>query len=199
MSGTASDLTTLNGRTLEFATAVLRQLPRDIPPELALQWINDQAGLQAALRVALILSNGQSAVTPPLPPTTYPVAVNYGQALKVMVKAGKFDWVNDNVVQKNFPHDKGRGVEEVSIELVKYDRSMESDEVDADFEAKGLRSATLEEICAFAAKYPDVQRQFPVVALGSPWVDPDHGRYVPYLGLWAHGWLAHCRFAGVRK
>ena len=196
------------GQMMEFGAAVLRQLPRDITPEQAQRWIQDQGALQSALRGILIpASNGQSTIAAD---STYPVSVNYDQTLKAMIKAGKYDWTNDNIVQMNFPHDKSRGIEEITIELIKYDADMESHDVITDLDSRGLRPATIEELCAFGASYPDVQRQFPMVALGSPWAYRYGNREVPVLitsgsarildlDWWSNRWLAPYRFAAVRK
>jgi hypothetical protein len=79
-----------------------------------------------------------------------------------------------------------------------------------EFEARGLRAATLPELLAFGATYPEKQREFPIVALRSVWQNRDGLRCVPcldrdgskrMLGLrWlGRRWLDDCRFAAVRK
>jgi hypothetical protein len=68
----------------------------------------------------------------------------------------------------------------------------------------------LPELLAFGEKYPDVQREFPVVALGSAWRDSVGNRHVPYLVRHAGRrllylywlgceWDSGYRFAAVRK
>ena len=74
----------------------------------------------------------------------------------------------------------------------------------------GLCPATLQELCAFGEKYPDIQREFPVVALGSVYVSLYGRRGVPYLGSWGAGrglglfsrgdeWCPSDRFLAARK
>jgi len=74
----------------------------------------------------------------------------------------------------------------------------------------GLCPATLQELCAFGEKYPDIKREFPVVALGSVYVDLGGRRVVPCLGFWLAGrelylsgwggeWFPVCRFLAARK
>jgi len=61
-----------------------------------------------------------------------------------------------------------------------------------------------------AAAHPELQKQFPIIALGSVWRDSSGSRQVPYLGVGAYDrklylddfgldWAARCRFLGVRK
>lgn len=122
--------------------------------------------------------------------TIYTVSVDYGQTLKVI-------------------HDKSRSVEKVEIELIKYDADMEYDDVITDLDARDLRPAMIEELCAFGASYPDVQRQFPIIALGSPQEDLVGDRRFPFLARRGGCNLclrwgtiertANWRFAAVRK
>jgi hypothetical protein len=98
----------------------------------------------------------------------------------------------------------------VVVELVHFGRDMESESVLKEFEARGLRAATLPELLAFGATYPEKQCEFPVVALGSVWRSRGGHRYVPYLSGdgserelhldWSgNRWDDYCRFAAVRK
>ena len=158
MSGNASLET---GHFAEFASAVIQQLPRDIGSDIAQGWIENRSALQMALRAAL-LPAAQNAGS------TYPVTVNYDLSLAGMIKAGRYDWVNSDITEKHFPV-KGEGIKEVTAELVCFNKYMSSKDVLRELDRCGLRPATIEEILAFGAKYPELQRQFPIVALNSIW------------------------------
>lgn len=138
----------------------------------------------------------------------FSVVVDYTQSLAAMIKAGKYDWVNPDITEQHFPVKPGS--KDVSIELVHFDRVMTSDEVLTELDRKGLRPATLPEVLAFGAKYPEKQREFPIVALGSVWRGWNGFRFVPY--LWSDAgerglsldwldrrWSGRYRFAAVRK
>ena len=98
---------------------------------------------------------------------------------------------------------------EVAFEYVHMDRDASTDEVLAEMDRKGLRPALYEELLGFAEKYPDEQRKYPIVALGSGagvlgnrhvaflWNDDD-GRYLN-LAWVADDWDGLCRFLAVRK
>ena len=139
----------------------------------------------------------------------YKVLVDYGQTLQQMIANGKYDYANSDITSGNFPM-TGNGKQEAVVELVHFGRDMASDAVLKEFEARGLRAATLPELLSLGATYPEKQREFPIVALGSVWQARDGGRYVPCLsgdgserGLCLYWnvdrWVGRCRFAAVRK
>lgn len=146
---------------------------------------------------------------------TFSVVVNYDQSLKKMIRAGKYDWVNDNITQKHFPTER-QGKEEVEIrifsteELVGKMRAVSFDEVLEALERKGYRPANLPELLTIGAEFPDKQREFPIIELGSVWRGSVGRRIVACLCRggserrllldWLDdGWDDYCRFAAVRK
>lgn len=139
----------------------------------------------------------------------HPVTVGYGVSMAKMVKAGKYDWVNGDIIQKNFPNE-GNRTAEVDTVLVHLNKAASTDEVLRHLDSLGLRPATIAELLAFGVKYPEIQREFPVIALGSVWQDSGGVRRSPYLrasgsgrGLrlcWIDdGWAGVCRFLAVSK
>lgn len=138
------------------------------------------------------------------------LTVDHALSVEEMVAVGKYDWVNSDITHKHFPHNRKRGAEEVVAELIHYNRGMSSDDALADFDSKGLRPATLPELLALGEKHPDIQREFPVAALGSVWQSLGGSRFVACLyrrdaerclGLiwFGLGWASGCRFLAVRK
>lgn len=137
------------------------------------------------------------------------VTVDYTQSLAEMIAAGKYDWINPDITADNFPI-SGNDQVEVNLELIHFNRTMESDDVLKELDKAGLRPATIAELLAFGIKYPEKQREFPVVALGSIWQGRGGDRDVP--GLWSLSdvrslslswfesrWDEDCRFAAARK
>ncbi|MEK7078409.1 MAG: hypothetical protein AAB911_02465 [Patescibacteria group bacterium] len=191
------------GQFAEFASVVIRQLPRDLDSTTVQGWIENQSSLQRVLREALM----------PIPieqeKNVFPVTVDYTRTLSDMISAGHYDSVNDDITADHFPV-SGEGVVEVKLELVHFDRVMESDDVLKELDKDGLRPATLAELLAFGAKYPDIQRQFPIIALGAVWQNRRGYRSVP--ALWGSsigrfldlhyfddGWDGYYRFLAVLK
>ncbi|MEK7520415.1 MAG: hypothetical protein AAB581_04220 [Patescibacteria group bacterium] len=136
------------------------------------------------------------------------ITLNHTLSLTDMIAAGHYDWVNDDITAEHFPV-KGKGAAELAVELVHFDRSISSGDAVKEMEKMGLRPATHEELLAFGAKYPDIQREFPIVALGSS--AQIHGRRFVlflfrygserFLSLfwWDSFWGADYRFLGVRN
>ncbi len=139
------------------------------------------------------------------------VTVDYSQTLEQMIATGKYDWKNPDITAKHFPVSSSKsGTEEMAIELIKFDRDMQSDDVVCELDKMGLRPADLPELLAFGAKYPEKQHEFPIIALGSVWQGWDGNRLVPYLDSDSGGrnlgtdffgsrWDSLYRFAAVRK
>lgn len=142
----------------------------------------------------------------------FAVTVDYSQPLADMVGAGKYDFVDDNIVAKNFPL-VGTGLVEQEVVVVHFDRSISSDTAVAELEQMGLKPAPIEYLLALGAKHLDLQREYPIVAFGSVWTDSDgypYVLYVPCLGPWivgrelhlrdwVGGWSPHYRFLALRK
>ena len=140
---------------------------------------------------------------------TYKAIVDYGISLTDMVKAGKYGWFNNDITAEHFPI-TGSGKAEVDFQLVHLNKTASSEEVLFHMEKNNLRPATLAELLAFGAKYPELQCEFPICALASSWVNRVGLRYVPYLGRrdskrdlsldwFDDDWLDFYRFLAVRK
>ncbi len=126
-----------------------------------------------------------------------------------------FDWVDDwydRAMFKTIDICKSVSREPcvVGFVYVHMDRTASSNEVYATMETRGLRPALYEELLAFAKAYPDEQRKFHIIALGSFCVGVSGGRYVAYLSdvgygrrlrldFFEHDWFDNCRFLAVSK
>jgi len=141
------------------------------------------------------------------PQETLPVAVNYDLSVEEAIDAGDYQAVNENITSKNFSW-KQSGKRDVEIVLVRFEHRMTSEGVVHELQEEGLRAAQLPELLAFGAAYPEVQRKFSVVGLGSAWRDrkgqinvpclyaASEGRYVD-LHWWDDGWYTYSRFAAL--
>ena len=140
----------------------------------------------------------------------YTILVDYAVSVEELLKLGKYDWSNSDITSEHFPTKRTGGKVETKVELVHFGRNISSDEALKELDKMGYRPAEAHELLAFGAKYPDVQREFPIVALGSVWRSSLGCRSVVCLyentaerdaalcwleGDWGDGW----RFAAVRK
>jgi len=127
-----------------------------------------------------------------------------------LVKEGKFDWANDDITSAHFPNPANGSVGEQELPLFHFGKTMSDDAVIAAMDAEGCEPATIWDLLSFAKKEPNLQRQFPIVALKSVWRDSYRSRRVPYLYSGAGGrslslvylggdWLGDYRFLARRK
>ncbi|MFH1315615.1 MAG: hypothetical protein ABIH67_04420 [Candidatus Uhrbacteria bacterium] len=142
---------------------------------------------------------------------SFPITINYNQTLKQMIAAGKYDWTNPDIIAKNFPI-QGKGEAVYELILVHLNRQATTRQVEEHLATQGLEPVRIEHLLAFGAANPNVQRQFPIIALGSGWVSPRGRRGVPFLdrngslrdlnldwGAPGNHWDASCRFLALRK
>ncbi len=136
----------------------------------------------------------------------YTVTIDWSRSLEQMIAAGRYDYANEDINQKNFllrPPASEDGSErsdcggshltpgqvsgdgETELELVHLGPNLATEQVLAELDRRGLRPATLPELLAFGEAYPDVQWEFPVAAPGSSWTRPDGLRLVPCLGSYS--------------
>jgi len=139
----------------------------------------------------------------------FKILVDFRKTLQEAIQAGKYDWVNSDITQDHFPV-QGGVQKEVEAVLFHFNRIVTSDQAISEMEKQGFRPATIEELLALGASYPELQKQFPILALGSVWRHPSGSLYVPYLAWrgcgrdlhlhWlGHVWGGHCRFVALRK
>ena len=140
---------------------------------------------------------------------TFTVMVDETLSVEEAVKAGHFNWSNENITSVKFPKPAKGQKSEREVVLFQFDKNMSSEAVIVEMDKVGYKSATIWDLLGLAVKEPDLQRKFPVVALGSV-CELLGFRRVAYLcggsgarelGLFCFGsgWHGNYRFAGVRK
>lgn len=125
-----------------------------------------------------------------------------------------FDWVYDGYKSVKFTaidvcKDVSMETREIEFELVHLNKDASTDTARAELDKRELRPALYEELLAFAAKYPELQKQFPIVALGSvcryggnlgsPYVNRSGAERGLGFGWLGRDWSGGCRFLAVRK
>ncbi|MBI4098457.1 MAG: hypothetical protein HY437_00295 [Candidatus Magasanikbacteria bacterium] len=99
---------------------------------------------------------------------------------------------------------------DVELHLIHLGHDASTDAVLAELDRRNLRPAALPELLALGAKNPNLQKEFPLVALGSVWRYWYGSRDVACLDYWLGGryldlcwggdaWFEGCRFLAVRK
>ena len=137
------------------------------------------------------------------------VIVDYSKSLQEMIAAGAYDYVNSNITAENFPVN-GEGQQEHDLVLFHFARRIPSDDAIAEMERAGYEPGDIADLLALGADQPELQRQFPIVALKSVWRGPFGSRYVPCLCRdgagrrldlddFAGDWNGGCRFLARRN
>jgi|AntRauTorcE11897_2_1112592.scaffolds.fasta_scaffold16261_3 hypothetical protein len=146
------------------------------------------------------------------PKPTIVLTVNYSQNVEKMIANGNYNWQNSDITEKHFPLPAeliGKKVE-ISTKLYYCSKNISSKNAIAEMDKDGYRPATLAELLVLGETNPELQRQAPIIALGSVWQSASGSRYVPCLSVvdgrrglrlsWFGGdWSASYSFLAVRK
>jgi hypothetical protein len=136
--------------------------------------------------------------------------------LEEMIKAGKFDQVDNYITSTNFPDPREKQLLNQTVKLKakifsfkneRRERYISSEHILAELDKAGFRPATLAELLALAEIDLELQRQFFIVSLGS--LSPD-SLNVAYLKIggstrelspshFGGGWIDDCSFLAIRK
>lgn len=169
-----------------------------------LDWLGTQEGGPLIEQLAdLIVTSARPG------PQVFHVTLDRSLSVDALVQAGGYDSTNPDINLRNFRVSRDEDTD-IDLALVRFTQVLATADVLHALAAQGLRPATLRELLAFGAQYPPLQRQFPIVALGSAWMSSVGDRYVAYLwgnvrerglGLrWLVGrWREVYRFAAVRE
>lgn len=113
----------------------------------------------------------------------FAIEVNFTQSAAEMIAAGRYQIKEGNV--DKFPLDQqGTEIKRMDVELIHIGAAMAHDLVLEEIGRRGCRPATARELLSFGILYPDEQRKFPIVALGTVQL-LDGKNQVAY--LWALG------------
>lgn len=189
------------GQMKELTAALIEALPTKLSLATAQRWIGDKRQLGKSLRALLMAGN--------VAERTYRVALDYTQSLGAMIAAGHFDWGIQPFDATNFPV-TGAGLVNVDIVLYQPSQVTGTNDILGELDYLSLRPATIAELLALAATFPDLQRLFTIIAFGS--IGPNRLGVSTAPCLKAHGsdrtfslamvgclWDSSDRFAAVRK
>ena len=194
---------TYDGQTAAFLAAVATCMPRNMSSEVMQGWITDLTGLKKILAEAFCPPS-QNYIT-----HTFTILVDETKTVEELVVEGNYDWSDSNVTSKNFPRSEEGTKDKKEVALFHFNKTMTSEDVIAEMKKDGYRPATIFELLALGVTQPELQRGFPIIALGSDCTF-DGSRHVAYLYesaggrnlhlLWLdNDWNDNCRFVGLRR
>lgn len=92
---------------------------------------------------------------------TYYLEIDPKENPKELILKGNYDWQNDDI------NDKFSFNKEYRVTAKIFDYEGNTDEAIQTMRSEGFQPATAFELLAFGATYPEVQRKFPIMALGT--------------------------------
>lgn len=136
------------------------------------------------------------------------ITLNYDVGLERCIELGGYDRVDPYINSDNFPAPKA-GFNEVEILVLRFGRIVTDKEVEETASRYGWRLANIYELLSVGNLYPDEQRKYPLVALGSVATDEYGISSVAYLwgdekertidrSYLGHSWHSSCRFLVVK-
>ncbi|TSC91608.1 MAG: hypothetical protein CEN90_406 [Parcubacteria group bacterium Licking1014_17] len=135
--------------------------------------------------------------------------IDYDEDIADLLKRGKYDWKNGNVNAKNFPP-RLKGRVKSDLVLVHFGRDMSDEQVLTELAKLDLEPADAYEDLTVGAEKPELQREFPIPAIGQHWQDRHGSRCVVFvcrhadercasLDYLGGEWDGDCRFLARRK
>lgn len=188
--------TAMSYQVAKLIARIAENMP-EMSSDIMQGWIENPKSLQRVLRTLLVAQ-------PKLK-----VEVDYTKSLDEMIQAGNYDWAHGAITSKRFPI-QGQGRTNVELVLFHFNGQMTSTEVIAEMERQGYRPARIEQLLALGAAYPELQKEFHIICLGSVCQHPNGDRHVPCIDLIADkreldlflfdsAWTAHDHFAAVHN
>ncbi|MFA5942353.1 MAG: hypothetical protein WC798_01635 [Candidatus Paceibacterota bacterium] len=143
------------------------------------------------------------------------LTVDYGKSFEQMIAAGDYDWKNDDITAKRFPIE-GEGIAEFEARYFHSNRNISSEDAVKEIESADAENpwmpAKIEHVLSHGATFPEEQRKFPIIGLGSvagvvgsrsvPCLFGDGSERRLDLGWWRSGcgvWGSRFRSLAVRK
>jgi len=101
----------------------------------------------------------------------FQILVDYTLSFPELIALGNYDDVSELITYEvNFPTEVGKISQ--SAELIHFGRRISSDDAITEVTQvkPGYRHANIWELLSFGAEYPELQREFAIVALGTTWI-----------------------------
>lgn len=148
---------------------------------MSIFWINLISYFAGAISVLIIFLSVKKMKT--VKDDEIILTIDYNKTIEQTIADGNYDRVNSNITAENFPVPQkiiGKKVK-VFAKLFHFNRNISSDDAILEMNKAGYRPATLMELLTLGILFPELQRKFSIVALGSIRHRSNNYRDVPYL------------------
>lgn len=140
------------------------------------------------------------------------LVIDYDKSIKQAILEGRYDWKDGRISLDQLPYipKNQRGKKEVFIKFFSFDTVRSLKEIILKMAEEGYYPGNFFELLAVGYSSPDLQRQFPIVGLGSVLHDHLGHCFVPCLSTYGDtsrrlnawpvdDWTIRYRFLGIRK
>jgi len=128
----------------------------------------EMKGIQPSIKKLVIGGRNLRVVAP------FYIEVDFNCSMEILVVRGNYSSTNPHVTSKNFPSDK-TGIETFHVCMIQFNEEVEIPvkEVREVIRELYCREADAKELLTFGIQYPKIQKECPIIGLGSIWNDPD--------------------------
>lgn len=138
---------------------------------------------------------------------SYKITVDRSKPVDQLINEAKLNYVNSSVTSENFPI-TDKGISKIDIKLINFSKATEFKEILRKVKKRNFVPISISELLAFSESFPEVQREFPIVAPGTVWKGNIDRVPVLWGGsggrslflLWkSYNWLPGFRFAVTKN
>lgn len=163
--------------------------------------------LSGELKIQLLSTTSDQAITPPVEDDQF-LTVEADLGFEDRITRGQYGWRNSDLTEKRFPV-TAEQVGDWEWKLFHFDRDISSEDAIRLMKEDGYDAGQIGHILTFGEKYPDEQRKYPIIGLGSvagvslrrlvPGLWSARGRRLLRLYWFVSDWPRLFRFLGVRR
>jgi len=115
-----------------------------------------------------------------LHPEDFEIVVNYAYSIEEIAVKDSHHFSSFHINSKNFPKVESKAGEElVLVKIIQFKNPIKTDDLMVILKNNNFRPANIFELLAFSKKYQKYQLMFPIVALGSSFVNEKGSSLVP--------------------
>lgn len=148
----------------------------------------------------------------PRPGEEFSLTIDYSLSLEQMLGAGRYAWADSEINDVHFPIPEDLLGQRITVtaKLFDFKPGTSNDDIILEMEQQGFNSSPLPGLLSLGAKYPDLQRENAITALGSIWSSSGNQSLIPIimmmdgrreigLNWYGYKWIRDCLFLGIRK
>lgn len=162
------------------------------------------------LFVSLIFTSEKNIMAQSQERPVFNLTVDYTKTFNQTIKKGKYGRTMPDTIKYTVPKELVGKKFNLTATLFVFNKKQRSTEIVTKIYKEGYRPAYFMELLSYGYQYPEMQKNFPIVALGTNIIDGNQNTRVPYLyvsyddrALYMYvddyPWLPECRFLAIKE